>query len=73
MPSEWNRTVQSVFKAGKAKNPLYSLKDAMFDAKKVYRSSAKTVSNIANDIKPLIGKSKASRRRRTAKNKKTKK
>lgn len=75
MPAtEWNQTVNQVFKAGKAKNPLYSLKDAMLDAKKVYRSSAKTVSNVTKTVVPIIGKNKT-RKSRTAKkhNKKSKK
>lgn len=60
----WTDAVSAAYKGGKAKNPLYSLKDAMLDAKKVYRSSSKTVSAVANKVVPVIGKSKTSKKRK---------
>jgi hypothetical protein len=60
----WTDAVQAAYKGGKAKNPLYSLKDAMLDARKVYKSSSKTVSNVANKVVPIIGKKNKTRRTR---------
>ena len=60
----WTDTVKATYKEGKAKNSLYSLKDAMLDAKKVYKSSAKTISNVANKVVPKIGKKTKTRRLR---------
>ena len=59
----WNDAVKTTYEGGKAKNPLYSLKDAMLDARKVYKSSSKTVSNVAKKVVPVIGKNKTKRRR----------
>ena len=36
----WTDAVKQQFKIGKAANPAFSLKDAMFAAKKVYKKSA---------------------------------
>ena len=60
----WTDAVKDAYKGGKAKNPLYSLKDAMLDARKVYKSSSKTVSNVANKVVPVFGKKSKARRSR---------
>lgn len=60
--SGWIETVKRVYKENRAKNPSYKYKQAMVDAKKVYKSSG-TSSNVAE------GKSK----RKTKKSKKSKK
>lgn len=60
----WTDAVKEAYKGGKAKNPLYSLKDAMLDARKVYKSSSKTVSNVASKVVPVLGKNKTRRRGR---------
>jgi hypothetical protein len=60
----WTDAVSAAYQGGKAKNPLYSLKDAMFAAKKVYRSSSKTVSAVANKVVPVGRKNKTSKRRK---------
>jgi len=71
--TEWTQTVQREYKAGKAKNPAFSLKDAMMAAKKVYKSSNKMATSVANVVtSPLkrSGKSRGKRsnyRRKTAK------
>lgn len=35
--SEWNKAVKSAFKMGRKTNKKFSLKQAMFDAKKIYK------------------------------------
>ena len=35
--SEWNKAVKIAFKNGRRTNKKYSLKEAMFDAKKIYK------------------------------------
>jgi hypothetical protein len=42
--SAWNDLVQKVYREGHAKNPDYSLGDAMKAAKKLYRKSKGTAS-----------------------------
>ena len=37
--SEWNKAVKSAFETGRKTNKSFSLKDAMFAAKKIYRKS----------------------------------
>lgn len=36
-PTEWNNAVKNAFKAGRKTNKNYSLKQAMLDAKKLYK------------------------------------
>lgn len=45
-PSEWNNAVSTAFKAGRRTNKKYSLKQAMFDAKKIYKKGANAVMNL---------------------------
>jgi len=45
-PSEWNHAVSTAFKAGRKTNKKYSLKQAMFDAKKIYKKGANVVMNM---------------------------
>ena len=72
--TEWNRLVQSTFKMGKAKNPEYSLRDAMLEAKKMYKKgksyaedSVKTVTERIGRKKRRVGKT--NKRKRTNRNK----
>ena len=44
--SEWNKAVQTAFKMGRKTNKKYSLKQAMFSAKKFYKKGMKTVMNV---------------------------
>ena len=44
--SEWNQAVSTAFKAGRKTNKKYSLKQAMFDAKKIYKKGANVVMNM---------------------------
>ena len=41
--SEWNKAVKNAFKMGRKTNKNYSLKQAMMDAKKMYKKGAETV------------------------------
>lgn len=45
-PSEWNQAVSTAFKAGRKTNKKYSLKQAMFDAKKIYNKGANIVASL---------------------------
>ncbi len=60
--TKWMETVQRVYKENHGKNPNYKFKQAMTDAKKVYKSSGIAASS-----------SKKTTRRRTKKAKKGKK
>lgn len=44
--SEWNQAVSTAFKAGRKTNKKYSLKQAMFDAKKIYKKGANMVTSL---------------------------
>jgi hypothetical protein len=77
--SEWNRLVKSTFKMGKAKNPEYSLRDAMLEAKKMYKKgksytedSVKTVTERIVRKKRRVRKTqkrgRTQKRRRTNRN-----
>lgn len=57
--SEWNMLVKKIFDEKRAKNSAYRLGDAMRDAKKVYRKTAKT----AKGLLPF-GKQRKGRRTR---------
>ena len=46
--SEWNKAVKTAFKMGRKTKKNYSLKEAMFAAKKIYKKSAQTVMNMGN-------------------------
>jgi hypothetical protein len=37
MATEWNKAVKTAFKAGRKTNKHFTLKHAMFDAKKIYK------------------------------------
>jgi len=59
--SAWNQAVKNAFKMGRKMNKNYSLKDAMMDAKKVYKKGEGAVMGMS------MGKQ--SRHRRSSKNK----
>ena len=48
--SAWNKLVQQTYKDGKAKSNIYSLGDAMKDARKVYKKGKAVVQNVAEKI-----------------------
>ena len=67
---EWNRLVQQTYKEGKSKSPVYSLGDAMKDARKVYKKGQAVAENVVEKI----GRTgKAHRTRKTRRTGKTKK
>lgn len=49
--SEWNKAVKTAFKAGRKTNKNYSLKDAMFDAKKIYKKGSNAVMNMGRQTR----------------------
>lgn len=46
--SMWNQAVKQAFKAGRRSNKKYSLKEAMFDAKKIYKRGKTMAVNSLN-------------------------
>lgn len=47
--SSWVKTVKNTYKMGKKKNSNYTLRDAMLDAKKVYKKKGgEPDANVAN-------------------------
>ena len=66
--SAWNDLVKKTFKQGKAKNPSYSLGDAMKDAKKIYKTSSSTMSNVVENMKPMKKTRKTRKSRKTRSN-----
>jgi hypothetical protein len=59
MPTPWNMLVKKIFDKNRSKNSAYRLGDAMRDAKKVYRKTAKTIGSVVE-----LGKEKRRGRRR---------
>jgi hypothetical protein len=59
MLTPWNMLVKKIFDKNRSKNAAYRLGDAMRDAKKVYRKTAKTIGSVVE-----FGKEKRRGRRR---------
>ena len=57
---EWNRLVQQTYEEGKSKSPIYSLKDAMQDARKVYKKGV----SVAEGVVKGVTKSVTAKKRR---------
>lgn len=69
--TEWNMLVKKMFKEGRGKNAAYKLKDAMRDAKKVYKKTTSSVEKVGNIAKAAVtGRRRrgSSTRRRTRRN-----
>lgn len=66
---EWNRLVQQTYKEGKLKSSIYTLKDAMKDARKVYKKGVSAAEDVAEGVvksvtaKKRRGKSGTKKRR----------
>lgn len=59
--TSWVNTVKNTFKLGKKNNSNYTLKDAMIDAKKVYKKGSDSVVGAVNKTRKAI--SRRTRRR----------
>jgi len=67
MPTiKWNEIVKKTFADGKKTNPAYSLKNAMKDAKPIYRSMKKGVVTAADSITSIV--SNATRKKKSRSN-----
>jgi hypothetical protein len=60
--SEWNKAVKHAFKTGRKSNKNYSLKNAMFDAKKIYKNGKLVAFGVGR--KTSVRSNKRSRRTR---------
>lgn len=56
--SEWNRLVQSTLKMGKIKNSKYSLRDAMLEAKKMYKKGKSYTEESVKTVTERLGRKK---------------
>ena len=54
--SEWNKAVKTAFKMGRSKNKNYSLKNAMMDAKKIYKKSKSMVLGVVRKTRGRMNK-----------------
>lgn len=61
---EWNRLVQQTYKEGKSKSPIYSLKDAMLDARKVYKKGVSVAEDVAEGVVKGVTKGITAKKRR---------
>ena len=55
MPTKWNDIVKKTFADGRKTNPAYSLKNAMKDAKPIYKSIKKGVvaaTDFSDQVRP---------------------
>jgi hypothetical protein len=62
--SKWTDTVSMVFKKNRATNPSYMFKDALKDAKEVYKSGETIMSDTVKDIRKKIGRKTQKKRRK---------
>lgn len=69
--SEWNMLVKRVFADGKKKNAAYKLRDAMKDAKKLYRGATGEVADAARTVvrtaRRMTGRKRGGKKSRTEK------
>ena len=56
--TEWNRLVQSTLKMGKIKNSKYSLRDAMLEAKKMYKKGKSYTEESVKTVTERLGRKK---------------
>jgi hypothetical protein len=53
---EWNRLVQKTYREGKRKLSSYSLRDAMMDARKLYKRGATAAKNMVKGVSKKLGR-----------------
>jgi hypothetical protein len=71
--SDWINTVKKVYSENKSK-PGYSYKQAMKDAKKMYKSTETTSNKIVGDIvNPVLKMTKSKRSKKSSKSRKSRK
>ena len=61
--TEWNKAVKTAFKVGRKTNKNYSLKNAMFDAKKLYKKGSSVAMSMVPGRKNRRRTSRRTRRR----------
>lgn len=61
----WSQAVNTAFKAGRKTRKTYSLKDAMFAAKKFYKKGANVVVDMGRQTRRRASPKKGNKRRRT--------
>ena len=69
--SAWTDYATKVFREGQKKNPAYKFKDALKDAKKVYKSGETYVSETVSEVREKISR-KTQKKRRTGKDRRRK-
>lgn len=62
--SAWNNAVKTAFKMGRKTSKTYSLKEAMFDAKKIYKKGKNVVVNMGRQTRRRASPNKGYKRRR---------
>ena len=68
MGNPWTDLVKKTFRTGKKINVTYSLKDAMIEAKKIYKNGASNVTG-KKKVFPSRGKKRRTARRNTRRKK----
>ena len=62
--SEWNKAVKQAFKMGRKTSKSYSLKEAMFDAKKIYKKGKNSVMSMGKQTRRRASSKKGYSRKR---------
>lgn len=65
MGNAWTKAVNTAFKIGRKTRKTYSLKEAMFAAKKIYKKGANVVVDMGRQTRRRASPKKGYKRRRT--------